>query len=756
MGSATAMYVAGRAASEPAGAMRPSLRVVVGAVSDGRYGDFTSCVVDVNSAGVPQNTFWACNEYLNTANQFDWRTRLVNFSIPVGTFAPPPTGLTATGENTQVSLNWTASSGATSYNVKRATVDGGPYTTVGNTIGTNLLNTGLTNGIIYYYVVSAVNGSGDGANSGQVSATPQGSATTVLGFEQPSIGSGNFQYNPTGSIWTFGGSSPSGSGIVANGSGFSNPNAPEGVQAAFLQENGSVSLLLSGFTVGTSYTITYSSAQRPNVNVGGESWNVTIDGAVIKSNNVPGATSYTTFTANFTASAVTHALAFVGTDLAGGDNTVFIDNVRISPALHPVAPVVTLTSPTNNATVIAPPAVSLTANVVSNGNIINSVRFYYNTNNLIGQVINPPYNYSWTNPTTGSYSVFARVTYNGGSVVDSAAAAITVINTNVNFGFETPSIGFGNYQYNPSPASWTFSGSGGNGSGLIANSSGFGNPNASQGVQAAFVQSYGTISQLLYGFTPGTTYTITYSAAQRTGASQHGGESWNVMIDSTAISTNSPGASVYVNYTATFTASAFTHTLSFAGTDLAGGDNTVFLDNVRFSPAISQTPPSVVLTSPVNNAVFSAANPVNLAATVAANGNSIVGVQFYSNTSNLIAQVTAPYNYSWSNANAGASSVFARVVFNGSNTVDSASASIIVTNPPPVMQGIGLGVDGQTLSISGTGMASRPYYLNTASNLAPPVVWAQIQTNLSDNSGNISFTNIAPTNDQQFFRISAP
>ncbi|HEX4644423.1 MAG TPA: hypothetical protein VH598_02330, partial [Verrucomicrobiae bacterium] len=99
-GSATASYIAGRAATEPAGTMRPSLRVVVGAVSDGRYGDYTSCVVDVNSAGVPQNTFWVCNEYFNTANQFDWRTRLTSFSIPLGTIAPPPTGLTGTAGNT--------------------------------------------------------------------------------------------------------------------------------------------------------------------------------------------------------------------------------------------------------------------------------------------------------------------------------------------------------------------------------------------------------------------------------------------------------------------------------------------------------------------------------------------------------------------------------------------------------------------------------------------------------------------------------
>ncbi len=89
------------------------------------------------------------------------------------TLPAPPTGLAATPGNAQVSLTWSAVSGATSYNVKRATVSGGPYTTVANVTTTSFNNTGLANGTTYYYVVSAVNGAGEGANSSQVSATPQ-------------------------------------------------------------------------------------------------------------------------------------------------------------------------------------------------------------------------------------------------------------------------------------------------------------------------------------------------------------------------------------------------------------------------------------------------------------------------------------------------------------------------------------------------------------------------------------------------------
>ncbi len=98
---------------------------------------------------------------------------------------PVPTNLAATPGNAQVSLTWTASSGATSYNVKRSTTSGGPYSTVG-TPGTNsFTNTSLTNGTTYYYVVSAVNSNGESANSSQVSATP--TAGGPLTFEGESL-----------------------------------------------------------------------------------------------------------------------------------------------------------------------------------------------------------------------------------------------------------------------------------------------------------------------------------------------------------------------------------------------------------------------------------------------------------------------------------------------------------------------------------------------------------------------------------------
>jgi hypothetical protein len=98
-----------------------------------------------------------------------------------GGMAPAaPTALAGTPGNLQVSLTWTASSGATSYHVKRATTSGGPYTQAGSPTLASFTDMGLTNGSTYYYVVSALNTYGESANSAQISATPIGAPDVTI------------------------------------------------------------------------------------------------------------------------------------------------------------------------------------------------------------------------------------------------------------------------------------------------------------------------------------------------------------------------------------------------------------------------------------------------------------------------------------------------------------------------------------------------------------------------------------------------
>jgi hypothetical protein len=262
--------------------------------------------------------------------------------------SPIPNGLTASAGNRWISLNWNPVLGAVGYNVKRSTTPGGPYTTLVSSFNTTNYNDApVSNNFTWYYVVSTVYSNGESLNSAEVNARP--GEILNAGFEAPHIG--GYLYTPAGASWNFTGGQGNGSGITANNTGFTSQNtqAPQGAQVGFVQSYGSISQTLSGFNPGTNYTITFAAAQRAGGNQhGGESWNVTIDGNVIGSFNPgPGATSYVDYYANFTAGAVNHKLAFVGTDLATGDNTVFIDNVRVAPSLQSLSPTLTLTSPTD-------------------------------------------------------------------------------------------------------------------------------------------------------------------------------------------------------------------------------------------------------------------------------------------------------------------------------------------------------------------------------------------------------------------------
>ncbi|MBJ6724911.1 fibronectin type III domain-containing protein [Geomesophilobacter sediminis] len=95
-------------------------------------------------------------------------------TVPPPITAPvPPTGITATGGTAQVSLAWAAASTATAYNVYYSTAPG-VTTATGTKIqvtGTSYVQTGLTAGTTYYYVITALNSAGESPASTQVSAT---------------------------------------------------------------------------------------------------------------------------------------------------------------------------------------------------------------------------------------------------------------------------------------------------------------------------------------------------------------------------------------------------------------------------------------------------------------------------------------------------------------------------------------------------------------------------------------------------------
>lgn len=123
------------------------------------------------------------------------------FTTSVGLAAPAaPTNVAVTATDTKNILSWTAVTGATTYNLYWSTTTG-----VTKTNGTKITgvtspypHTALRNGTAYYYVVTAVNTSGESGDSSQVTGTPTTPPTQVVQIQLAEIPAGTFTM---GEVW---------------------------------------------------------------------------------------------------------------------------------------------------------------------------------------------------------------------------------------------------------------------------------------------------------------------------------------------------------------------------------------------------------------------------------------------------------------------------------------------------------------------------------------------------------------------------
>lgn len=88
-----------------------------------------------------------------------------------------PVGVAAIGTNSAVLLSWNAASGASGYNIKRATTSGAEVT-IDSTGATSYTDSAVVNGTTYFYTVSSTNSAGESADSLEVSAVPNVPPTT--------------------------------------------------------------------------------------------------------------------------------------------------------------------------------------------------------------------------------------------------------------------------------------------------------------------------------------------------------------------------------------------------------------------------------------------------------------------------------------------------------------------------------------------------------------------------------------------------
>jgi len=138
----------------------PSITTITFPVQAARY-------IRITQTGSVSGTFWSIDEF-----------------NAMGAAPLVPTGLTATNvPGSQINLAWSASICASGYNLKRSTTSGGPYTTIATNLPyLNYSDTGLANGMPYYYVVTATNSFGESGNSTEASAWSISTSPTPLNF----------------------------------------------------------------------------------------------------------------------------------------------------------------------------------------------------------------------------------------------------------------------------------------------------------------------------------------------------------------------------------------------------------------------------------------------------------------------------------------------------------------------------------------------------------------------------------------------
>jgi hypothetical protein len=113
----------------------------------------------------------------------------------------------------------------------------------------------------------------------------------------------------------------------------------------------------------------------------------------------------------------------------------------------------------------------------------------------------------------------------------------------------------------------------------------------------------------------------------------------------------------------------------------ASATTTATIDNFTVAGPPANQPPAVTLTSPANGATFTAPATINLAANASDPEGQLSRVEFYSGTTRLGSDASAPYSFSWSNVAAGTYTLTAAAFDAAGNRTNSAAVTVTVSAP---------------------------------------------------------------------------
>lgn len=152
----------------------------VAASSDQAGDTITYNAATTNSLGIIYAYVTSSTPHTSTLTIIDTTDAVTLASHPQITFTAPaianPTNFAVSAGDAQVSLSWTNPSQATfdHINIYRSTTSGELGVLAATSTGTSLTDTGLTNGVTYFYILKSVDSfSNLSSGTGQLAATPQ-------------------------------------------------------------------------------------------------------------------------------------------------------------------------------------------------------------------------------------------------------------------------------------------------------------------------------------------------------------------------------------------------------------------------------------------------------------------------------------------------------------------------------------------------------------------------------------------------------
>ena len=364
--------------------------------------------------------------------------------------------------------------------------------------------------------------------------------------------------------------------------------------------------------------------------------------------------------------------------ITGGGEYYYWDNIRVTTtdAINN-APAVTLVTPSNNTTLTAPATIDMSATASDPDGTVSKVEFYNGATKL-GEDASSPYSYSWTNVQAGSYTIVAKATDNSGNTKTSASASVTIeaAVTTSDIWYE-PFTGLADStKVDNGTTAWTstrtsgvfdviaseFSITDGGGEGVWTSEaidiSGHAAVDLSIDVQGmGQLDASGGYLDYIH------IYYVLNGGAETVLLDQNGvftDENWH-----TYSKKGLSGTSLKVIVRAL----------------ISGGDEYYYWDNIKVTAgAVVNTPPTVSLTAPLNNAKYDEPASVTISATASDAVGSISKVEFYNGINKIGEDASSPYSYVWTGVKAGSYSITAKAIDNNGASATTSAISITV-NP---------------------------------------------------------------------------